>query len=401
MSHSSRRRMLVATVLACGLSTAAMAGTLDRVLDINERGQILGIYGTRYRVWENGATTDLGIESTEPYAYPQGLLNAQGQVVGTRFCPGPPSPLMEAFLWDRGNAVDLDVDCQLQSSPVAINARGQVLWNVGAPGGPAHPMLWENGVRRDIEVEGAVGSFALDFNNQGQIVGWINEAGAFLWDNGTTTRLGPDGSYAIGINNRGQVLVLAGDERSSFLWEDGVITDLGPFRASSLNERGQVVGWMLEGPGAVHAFLWDHGVFTDLGTLPGHTISNAFLVNDPGTVLGQSQKSLVGGRRHVFLWRNGVMTDLGNLGGEDAYPIDMNERGQVIGSSKTATGENHAFLWEHGTMTDLSVPAAPQLADHPEWNLERHRTSISPRSTAMRWPASGFFDSMITFDGRP
>jgi probable HAF family extracellular repeat protein len=46
--------------------------------------------------------------------------------------------------------------------------------------------------------------------------------------------------------------------------------------------------------------------------------------------------------------------DLGTLGGRDAIALALNDYGQVVGSSLTATGERHAFLWENGVMRDLA-----------------------------------------------
>jgi probable HAF family extracellular repeat protein len=48
---------------------------------------------------------------------------------------------------------------------------------------------------------------------------------------------------------------------------------------------------------------------------------------------------------HAFLWENGAMTDLGTLGGNYSVAVVINERGQVVGYSLTASGEEHAFLW--------------------------------------------------------
>ena len=45
-----------------------------------------------------------------------------------------------------------------------------------------------------------------------------------------------------------------------------------------------------------------------------------------------------------------VIIDLGTLGGNNCFPKAMNNKGQIIGSSKPAPGapKNHSFLWEDG-----------------------------------------------------
>lgn len=47
--------------------------------------------------------------------------------------------------------------------------------------------------------------------------------------------------------------------------------------------------------------------------------------------------------------------DLGSLGGGKTDPHDINDRGQIVGSSFTADGSSQAFLWEDGSMQGLGT----------------------------------------------
>ncbi len=43
--------------------------------------------------------------------------------------------------------------------------------------------------------------------------------------------------------------------------------------------------------------------------------------------------------------------DLGTLGGAFSTALAINNAGQAVGNSTTATGDQHAFRWQNGTMT--------------------------------------------------
>jgi probable HAF family extracellular repeat protein len=49
------------------------------------------------------------------------------------------------------------------------------------------------------------------------------------------------------------------------------------------------------------------------------------------------------------------ITDLGTLGGDQSSAEDINKVGQIVGTSKTASGVRHAFLWQDGEMKDLGT----------------------------------------------
>ncbi len=96
---------------------------------------------------------------------------------------------------------------------------------------------------------------------------------------------------------------------------------------------------------AMAAAMYD---ITELGNL-GQPFSYPYDINDRGQVVGSSGDTVV----RAFLWnRSTGMADLGTLSETDylASASGINNAGQVVGSS-----DNRAFLWNANTgMTDFS-----------------------------------------------
>jgi probable HAF family extracellular repeat protein len=227
----------------------------------------------------------------------------------------------------------------------------------------------------DLGARGGQGLEARDVNDAGLIAGSTTAgrthyAHAVVWQDGVMTDLGTLGgelSGAVAVNDRGQVVgssdTTAG-ESHAFLWQDGVMTDIGAFAPADINNLGQVVGTTTvtasDGSRARgHAVLWQDGALTDLGTLGEASWATA--VNDLGQVIGSSAiEPGRHGRYHAFLWQDGAMTDLtpGFEGFSEAF--DVNDRGQVAGSTRCCwdAAPRRPTIWHDGVATVLADPGA-------------------------------------------
>jgi probable HAF family extracellular repeat protein len=170
-------------------------------------------------------------------------------------------------------------------------------------------------------------------------------------------------SESIDVNERGLVVgwsdsACAGPR--GFIWDNGTMTTLGTVLPVAVNNHDQIVGLVGDVAtgggifpfGPTRGFLLEDGAMTDLGTLGGdRTVVSA--VNDHGQIVGSSATAT--SAIHAFLWHVGAMTDLGTLGGDWSEAIAVNDHGQVVGNSHSATGTTHAFVWRDGTMRDLGT----------------------------------------------
>lgn len=92
----------------------------------------------------------------------------------------------------------------------------------------------------------------------------------------------------------------------------------------------------------------------DLGTLPGGVNSSASDINNAGDIVGTSET--MSGQRHAFILIGSVMTDLGTLpGGDRSSASGINNLRQVVGSARNSVGVFHGFVWQSGVMRDLGA----------------------------------------------
>ncbi len=208
---------------------------------------------------------------------------------------------------------------------------------------------------------GGVGSHGATMNERGDIAGASVDADGksrpVVWWSGerSPTALGIDSGWADAINEKGHIAGYT--DGALFLWRAGAVTYLRSstvygFGDATINARDQVAGTAHHHDGASRAFVWHRGRMTTLPTPEGAT-SRAVDINDRGQVVGTITRAGAAAEEAV-LWQNGRMTELGTLGGSGSAPLAINERGQVIGNSTVNESyDEHPFLWQRGRMTDL------------------------------------------------
>lgn len=187
---------------------------------------------------------------------------------------------------------------------MAINNRGQIVGESELANGIRHAFLWERGEMMDLDPLNEGNSVAVGINDGGQIIGTrgINTptcpfcSRAFFLDDGVKTdiTLGGESSSAASINHRGQVVgssqTPSGDTHA-FLWHKGDIIDLGTLGgdlsfATAINEFGQVVGVSTTVTGDRHGFVWERGVMTDLGPVTRDVAD----INNLGVIVGTADE---------------------------------------------------------------------------------------------------------------
>ena len=239
--------------------------------------------------------------------------------------------------------------------------------DIGGEHGPNPGYLNENYFFVDLEPDqNVIDGFGYAINNHRDMVGF--HAGPRFYSNGNVTRLlNLDGVNSFGrawdLNDDRLIVGCSNHDGNHDLypvqWHNGGMPELLPGTpvgtlgcAQAVNGLGHAAGSIKTATGEV-ATLWRNGSMIELGTLPGHSSSIAYAVNDHDQVVGVSRETASGPGR-PFLWQNGAMTDLGLLSDGHGIARDINNSGHIVGSAPTP------FLWKNGVMYDLN-PVAPYL----------------------------------------
>jgi probable HAF family extracellular repeat protein len=91
------------------------------------------------------------------------------------------------------------------------------------------------------------------------------------------------------------------------------------------------------------SYLWRRGTYRQLGDFTlGSTLASS--INDRGQVIG-SREDAETGQWHAFVFHDGRMINLTRLLPPDSVPRAMNNHGIMIGTLRTRTGQDHAALF--------------------------------------------------------
>jgi probable HAF family extracellular repeat protein len=318
--------------------------TLVWAADINERNQVAGssgdgIHQSAFRWSEKDGMEELG--SLGGSYTVSSAINNRGEVAGTS---EDAAGNERAFLWTESDGmIDLGTLGGDTSFAYDINERGQVAGRSLNENGNARAFIWDRrGGMRDIDTLGGDESWALAINARGQIAGYSCTGGEF-----THPSRGP---------------CTEGD-RHAFLWSEKTgMVDLGVPGAQSdglgINDRGDVVGQYCPsgnaGPGGLcsggdpyRAVLWrSDGSTEDLGSL-NDTWSFAFDINNRGQVFGSSNSGLEPLNSRAFVWSEGAgmsaLEEPPGIGFSTA--LNSNNRGVASGYVRLESGDHVAVLW--------------------------------------------------------
>jgi hypothetical protein len=221
-------------------------------------------------------------------------INSNGDAVGVAFTAD--SSRSVAFLFRQGKATLLPGE---QPRAEGINDAGEIVGQSKPPGQKAvGPVRWKNSALIDLKI--CCAGTARRVNGNSQIIGDTYDLQghyhAFLWDAEHGSRLlstaGEEYSSALALNQLGEVVVRA-VPGGLFLYSDGRFEPIDAPQAAprAVNKDEVVVGSFGRKPEGQRAFVWDkaHGL-RDLNALiganSGWNLEVATSINDRGEIVG-------------------------------------------------------------------------------------------------------------------
>ena len=286
--------------------------------------------------------------------------------------PGSLAPIESTAISDEGVVVGFFFDC-------AFNEK---------------PFMWseETGFVAIPLPLGVARAQPRDVSNGNEIVGSLFRPGvgtrAFHYKDGLWTELPPTGtgihSEAFGINDDGWVCGYRDTDqgRLAFRWLGDIVEELtspigGGAVAISINESAIATGGFGTLTVGGLGFLWEQRSATTVPPVKGTSSSEGRAINFADVATGWARPKFMGGPVPTRSWifDDGQLTDLGEFEGNIATRSnDINDAGQIVGESATATETNNIpFLWQHGKLFDMRT----LVLDLPTDSLLRRATATN------------------------
>jgi uncharacterized membrane protein len=164
---------------------------------------------------------------------------------------------------------------------------------------------------------------------------------------------GLSGMSPLGFNNRGDFTLVDEQGGHGYLWRDGRLQDLGVYGVGgmALNERGDVAGTRVLADGSRQPFLWRDGRFIDLAASLGARSGIAYAINESGHVVGTADD-----RAFMFDGSRSRWLDIPGATSSEAF--DINDRGTIAGGAKLAgdTLTERGYLLHNGKVMPMPTP---------------------------------------------
>lgn len=286
-----------------------MAGGNSGVFDVDDHGHAVGwsetivdgALQTHAVWWPDGVAVDLNAEGafhSQAFA-----INNHHQIVG-RF--SGTDFIERGFSWQNGALTDLSDMSEVIVRPTVatdINDAGQIIGSRVRADGRPQAILWVNGAQTALPDDGISSTQAAAINANGLIVGdahlGLTDISAVIWQNGEMTKVGP--GALTGVNWFGYYSGTDGNDPitgvQAFFGLGSERWNLSAFGGGTagfdISDEGIVVGYAVDGGGAMHSAMWFAQTFYDLGALPGDAAAEAFAISNGLHVGGRSGSSAV------------------------------------------------------------------------------------------------------------
>jgi probable HAF family extracellular repeat protein len=252
--------------------------TLTEAWGINDTGEIVGWYeGTGCTQTACGFTDVKGkITSVEcaPYDFTQLFdINNKGEIVGTYGTNDGGTDV--GFIYEGASSCTpiFDPLSSMSTYAIGVNDNGVIVGFYTVSGGNDGFLYSTKDVYSTISCAGAVSTRAYGINDSGEIVGDYQDSDlvyhGFLYKSGKCTPINypnATATYARGINKSGEISGFYGDSQNNahgFVEQGGIFTTVDYTTSTGtfltflyhLNDEGQIAGFYVDSNGANHGLV--------------------------------------------------------------------------------------------------------------------------------------------------